>query len=1080
MNIKLIKVAFILMLLFSSALVMAQRNVFRTGSATVASTATISSGSIANLNDGSTATTAFFTRANTASTIDITITCAKPERVEDYTVNFTSSTYSARQITIAGSNDGTAWTTLDNRTVAIAASVSATFTNTNTYTYYRFTFGSINTTTLRISELSGYGTEILAPTLTTTAGATGNLGVLSWTQEIRGTGNYEIERLYGTDGFKLLTTVAQSVLTLTQDTLKRNTSYFYRIRVKKGDVYGPYSEIKELKTANDILLNKPVFTVLPSATLSSTATLNWSLAIGGAGSFDIEKSTNGTDFTLLTNVNKSITTYTDATLVHNTPYWYRVRGKNDISTSPYSDVIKITTISDELTAAPVLTASSSTGSQANLSWTYGTFNTSGGFEMEKSTDGTTFVSMGKVDKMVKAYTDESLSFNTDYWYRVRAYNYVGNSPYSAVVRVKTNNLPGVAADITDDGGTLRVSAENSGGVNAGEGSPKFIDNNVATKWLVFSAQASGALSATYQPTGSYILTGYTLTTANDAAPRDPRDWTFAGSDDNLAWTTLDTRTNQLGANVERYATVSYQFAAPVTKAYKYYRINFTANNGSTDGVRYQIAEWQIMGLDANSPDIPNNLAVTGTTLNSISLSWAQGQTKPVKQFELQRSTDGMNYEKITNLPNTATTFTDANLYDGATYYYRIRSMGENATTISGWSNVATGKTLSTPGIPLAPAYLTADDIKDTAISLKWTDRSDDETGFSLERSRDNVLFEEIKTFPANTKAYVDTTVWAGSYFYYRISAIKDKIKSAYSNTLTVLTTGINTPPDGPFKNHATLSQSLCTGTGEVSLSLNGLKSGPGFESIQKMQITSVKANDDESAKFFSAYTFDPKITNGIANYKVTTSGLAAVGDSAFVKITIKDDGGTIAYGSDSTEFVVKIYFVPLNVKITSDKGTANIARYSLVNLTASSNFPKNTSFQWAPADGIEGDRNGIKLMVRPTRETTYTLTATTPSGCSTTASITLKPQDSLVVSGVITPNGDGKNDTWIIWGIEKKPNNLVKVTDRQGRLVFTSRNYQNDWDGTANGSPLPKGGYYYIIETGDGNKPQKGVLTIIK
>lgn len=214
MNIKLIKAAFILMLLFSSALVMAQRNVFRTGSATVASTATISSGSIANLNDGSTATTAFFTRANTASTIDITITCAKPERVEDYTVNFTSSTYSARQITIAGSNDGTAWTTLDNRTVTIAASVSATFTNTNTYTYYRFTFGSINTTTLRISELSGYGTEILAPTLTTTAGATGNLGVLNWTQEIRGTGNYEIERLYGTDGFKLLTTVAQSVLTL--------------------------------------------------------------------------------------------------------------------------------------------------------------------------------------------------------------------------------------------------------------------------------------------------------------------------------------------------------------------------------------------------------------------------------------------------------------------------------------------------------------------------------------------------------------------------------------------------------------------------------------------------------------------------------------------------------------------------------------------------------------------------------------------------------------------------------------------------------------------------------------------------
>jgi xyloglucan-specific exo-beta-1,4-glucanase len=41
----------------------------------------------------------------------------------------------------------------------------------------------------------------------------------------------------------------------------------------------------------------------------------------------------------------------------------------------------------------------------------------------------------------------------------------------------------------------------------------------------------------------------------------------------------------------------------------------------------------------------------------------------------------------------------------------------------------------------------------------------------------------------------------------------------------------------------------------------------------------------------------------------------------------------------------------------------------------------------------------------------------------------------------------------------------VRVFNRWGKEVFASKNYNNLWDGTSNGSPLPDGAYYFVIKT---------------
>ena len=70
----------------------------------------------------------------------------------------------------------------------------------------------------------------------------------------------------------------------------------------------------------------------------------------------------------------------------------------------------------------------------------------------------------------------------------------------------------------------------------------------------------------------------------------------------------------------------------------------------------------------------------------------------------------------------------------------------------------------------------------------------------------------------------------------------------------------------------------------------------------------------------------------------------------------------------------------------------------------------------------------------------------------------------LIINNIITPNADGKNDTWDI----NKPSVLsgcpVSIFNRWGKLVWQSNSYNNQWDGTNNeGEPLPDGNYFYTI-----------------
>lgn len=71
----------------------------------------------------------------------------------------------------------------------------------------------------------------------------------------------------------------------------------------------------------------------------------------------------------------------------------------------------------------------------------------------------------------------------------------------------------------------------------------------------------------------------------------------------------------------------------------------------------------------------------------------------------------------------------------------------------------------------------------------------------------------------------------------------------------------------------------------------------------------------------------------------------------------------------------------------------------------------------------------------------------------------------LAIHDVITPNGDGANDAWVIEGIASYPDNNIKIFDKWGDKIYEQSHYNNTWGGTdRNNDLLPAGTYYYLLK----------------
>ena len=190
----------------------------------------------------------------------------------------------------------------------------------------------------------------------------------------------------------------------------------------------------------------------PLSTNAPTVLVRWTDNSANETGFILQRSTSSNFTANVTNITlaANVITFTDTKVALNTRYYYRVLAFNASGNSAYSNTANATT-AGQLPATPtaltVTVPATPTGrTQLNLRWTDNAFNESG-FNVQRGTNAvgpwTTLTTMPANTATNPTVTgpvtgaNGGLTPNTTYYYRVRAFNAAGNSPYTSTASGRT-------------------------------------------------------------------------------------------------------------------------------------------------------------------------------------------------------------------------------------------------------------------------------------------------------------------------------------------------------------------------------------------------------------------------------------------------------------------------------------------------------------------------------------------------------------------------------------------------------------------------------------------------------------------
>ena len=123
------------------------------------------------------------------------------------------------------------------------------------------------------------------------------------------------------------------------------------------------------------------------------------------------------------------------------------------------------------------------------------------------------------------------------------------------------------------------------------------------------------------------------------------------------------------------------------------------------------------------------------------------------------------------------------------------------------------------------------------------------------------------------------------------------------------------------------------------------------------------------------------------------------------------------------------------------------------------------SYAWSPGEGLSCIDCPAPLVDPYGTQNIYTVTVTYNQGCLAIATvrINVEGEPPIYVPNAFSPNGDGTNDIFYVYGDGIKTLQL-RIFNRWGEKVFESDNQSNGWDGTYKGQLQPPGVYVYTVD----------------
>lgn len=141
-------------------------------------------------------------------------------------------------------------------------------------------------------------------------------------------------------------------------------------------------------------------------------------------------------------------------------------------------------------------------------------------------------------------------------------------------------------------------------------------------------------------------------------------------------------------------------------------------------------------------------------------------------------------------------------------------------------------------------------------------------------------------------------------------------------------------------------------------------------------------------------------------------------------------------------------------------------------------------YQWAPAPQLNIGNIPDPVYSGSADSVVFTLIVSDTYGCIDSAHVTVHVYvpDAIVLPNIITPDGNGKNDTWKVNSRVDLTGSRLVIFNRWGETVYYKEGYNNDWGGTYmdTGTKLPDGTYYYEFTVPSQNDHlYKGAISIL-